>query len=69
MTVKDILEISHDDVAVYDVDTMGCMITINHNSYENGMVLEKIANSEVVSISALDVYRFKVNIHYQTKEE
>lgn len=42
MTVKDILDLSTDDIDIYDVNnTDDCMMTINRIAYKKGMVLEK----------------------------
>ena len=69
MTVKDILDLSTDDIDIYDVNnTDDCMMTINRIAYKKGMVLEKIVNSEVADIFAFTGV-LRVNIHYQTKEE
>ena len=42
MTVKDILDLSTDDIDIYDVNnTDDRMVTINRIAYKKGMVLEK----------------------------
>lgn len=68
MTVKDILDLSTDDIDIYDVNNADdCMMTINRIAYKKGMVLEKIVNSEVADIFAFTgVLRVKI---YWTKEE
>ena len=68
MTVKDILDLSTDDIDIYDVNnTDDCMMTINRIAYKKGMVLEKIVNSEVADIFA-STGVLRVKIHW-TKEE
>lgn len=68
MTVKDILDLSTDDIDIYDVNnTDDRMVTINRIAYKKGMVLEKIVNSEVVDIFAFTGV-LRVKIHW-TKEE
>ena len=68
MTVKDILDLSTDDIDIYDVNnTIDRMVTINRIAYKKGMVLEKIVNSEVADIFAFTGV-LKVTIHW-TKEE
>lgn len=41
MTVKDILDLSTDDIDIYDVNNTDCMMTIDRIAYKKGMVLEK----------------------------
>nr|DAW17688.1 MAG TPA: hypothetical protein [Caudoviricetes sp.] len=68
MTVKDILDLSTDDIDIYDVNnTIDRMVTINRIAYKKGMVLEKIVNSEVADIFAFTGV-LRVTIHW-TKEE
>ena len=68
MTVKDILDLSTDDIDIYDVNnTDDCMMTINRIAYKKGMVLEKIVNSEVADIFAFTGV-LRVKIHW-TKEK
>ena len=53
MTVKDILDLSTDDIDIYDVNnTIDRMMTINRIAYKKGMVSERIVNSEVADIFA-----------------
>lgn len=68
MTVKDILDLSTDDIDIYDVNNTDHMMTITRIAYEKGMVLEKIVNSEVTGISAFAIGVLRVKIHW-TKEE
>lgn len=68
MTVKDILDLSTDDIDIYDVNNTDCMMTINRIAYKKGMVLEKIVNSEVADIFAFTIGVLRVKIHW-TKEE
>ena len=68
MTVKDILDLSTDDIDIYAVNnTIDRMVTINRIAYKKGMVLEKIVNSEVADIFAFTGV-LRVTIHW-TKEE
>ena len=40
MTVKDILDLSTDDIDIYDVNNADdCMMTINRIAYKKGMVI------------------------------
>lgn len=69
MTVKDILDLSTDDIYIYDVNnTDDRMMTINRIAYKKGMVSEKIVNSEVADISSFTIGVLRVKIHW-TKEE
>lgn len=68
MTVKDILDLSTDDIDIYDVNnTIDRMMTINRVAYKKGMVSERIVNSEVADIFAFPGV-LRVQIHW-TKEE
>lgn len=68
MTVKDILDLSTDDIDIYDVNnTIDRMMTINRIAYKKGMVSERIVNSEVADIFAFTGV-LRVQIHW-TKEE
>ena len=68
MTVKDILDLSTDDIDIYDVNnTIDRMVTINRIAYKKGMVLEKIVNSEVADIFAFTGV-LRVTIHWTKKE-
>lgn len=68
MTVKDILDLSTDDIDIYDVNnTDDRMMTINRIAYKKGMVSERIVNSEVADIFAFTGV-LRVQIHW-TKEE
>lgn len=58
MTVKDILDLSTDDIDIYDV---------NNTLTKKGMVSERIVNSEVADIFAFTGV-LRVQIHW-TKEE
>lgn len=68
MTVKDILDLSMDNIAVCDANNISCNTIINRNVYENGMLSEKLVNSEVVSITALDTYTLKIKINWPREE-
>ena len=68
MTVKDILDLSTDDIDIYDVNDIDCMVTINRIAYEKGMVLEKIVNSEVVDIFAFTTGGLRVKIHWKKEK-
>lgn len=69
MTVKDILDLSTDDIYIYDVNnTDDRMMTINRIAYKKGMISEKIVNSEVADISSFTIGVLRVKIHW-TKEE
>jgi hypothetical protein len=68
MTVKDILDLSTDDINIYDVNNTDCMMTINRIAYEKGMVLEKIVNSEVADIFAFTIGVLRVTIRWPREE-
>lgn len=69
MTVKDILDLSTDNIDIYDVNnTVDRMMTINRIAYKKGMVSERIVNSEVADIFAFTIGVLRVKIHW-TKEE
>nr|DAW65697.1 MAG TPA: hypothetical protein [Caudoviricetes sp.] len=68
MTVKDILDLSTNNINIYDINNTNYIITINRIAYKKGMVLEKLLNSEVADISAFTIGVLRVKIHW-TKEE
>lgn len=68
MTVKDILDLSTDDIDIYDVSNTDHMMTINRIAYEKGMVLEKIVNSEVADIFSFAIGVLRVTINWSKEE-
>lgn len=68
MTVKDILDLSTNNINIYDINNTNYIITINRIAYKKGMVLEKLLNSEVADISAFTIGVLRVKIHW-TKEK
>lgn len=68
MTVKDILDLSTNNINIYDINNTNYIITINRIAYKKGMLSEKLLNSEVADISAFTIGVLRVKIHW-TKEE
>lgn len=68
MTVKDILDLSTDDIDIYDVNNTDRMMTIYRIAYKKGMVLEKLLNSKVADISAFTIGVLRVTIHWPREE-
>lgn len=68
MTVKDVLEISlGDDIHIDSVDNMA-LITTNCYEYRRGMLSEKLLNSEVDDIMAVENSEFSINIVWPREE-